>query len=253
MWFCIETLNFYSFCRNCLQKVYTFYSINMTTILFALAVWPLSTLQAAQSYLHCVHSTAWGKVYSWHVVVQNLALDFPRCCLMYRWVWARVYKNPRVCNSAYQVSDVEISHHVSFGSVVPVWSNARFAVVSLPVHTGVELAWSEHISKILKVYNGQYAEPSMRSTCAFCPYNVSKNHVMWNFDVGYTDQTAIQSCTLLGAYILLDCKRPIFHSAGADIVYSHFSISHALCKPRSLDKSCSYGQDTVTWWYGTVR
>ena len=39
----------------------------------------------------------------------------------------------------------------------------------------------------------------VRSARTACP----KNHVMWNFDVSYTDQTATQSCTLLGPYILL--------------------------------------------------
>ena len=59
-----------------------------------------------------------------------------------------------------------------FGSVVSVWSTAIFAIVSLPVDTGVEIARSAHISKFWKCKTGStqslaHDQPvrSARTTC----------------------------------------------------------------------------------------
>ena len=56
----------------------TFESSSSSLILFALAVWPLSTLQAVQSHVHCVHIdvTVHGVLICFHFLVQENYLDF---------------------------------------------------------------------------------------------------------------------------------------------------------------------------------
>ena len=109
------------------------------------------------------------------------------------------------------------------------------------------------------MYNGQYAEPSMRSTCAFGLY-VSKNHVMWDFDVGYTAQMATQSGTLLGAYILLAplyCQLHLKIARHETLGNGKYCLSLTNFGMTSSAHNCasslSFGQWPCLPWIGTAN